>query len=120
MSTTFDLEQPLEPGQQAPESGDGPAQQRGTKRQTLQSLEDAASELARAMGLPEPRGQAQGEALTLAARRALDAPDLDGINLKASEWDSHRAELDELLAAGVSLSAIRGDFSQTLTSESWN
>ena len=118
MSTGSNFEQSLEPDQRSgePAFNFGP----DANRQTLQGLENAAGELARAMGLPEPRGQAQGEALTLAARRALDAPDLDGINLKASEWDSHRAELDELLAAGVSLSAIRGDFSQTLTSESWN
>ena len=119
MSTGFDPDQSPEPGQPTPSTGDRPAPQRGPKRQTLQSLEDAAGELARAMGLPGPRGQAQREALIMAARRALDAPDLDGINLKAPEWESHRAELDELLAAGVSLSSIRSDFNQTLTPESW-
>ena len=119
MSTGYDLDQSPEPGQQSPTTGDGPAPQRGPKRQSIQSLEDAAGELARAMGLPELRGQAQREALILAARGALDAPDLGGINLKAPEWDTHRAELDELLAAGVSLSAIRAEFSQTLTPDSW-
>ena len=107
----------------APESNQrdgGPGSQRGPKRQTLQSLEDAAGELARAMALPGPRGQDQREALILAAHRAIDAPDLDGVNLDASEWDTHRQELDELLAAGLSLSAIRNDFAHTLTPEAWN
>ena len=82
MSTGSNLDQPPEPDQRfgEPASNFGP----DANRQTLQSLEDAAGELARAMGLPGPRGKAQREALILAARRALDAPDLNGVNLKAS------------------------------------
>ena len=59
------------------------------------------------MGLPGPRGQAQREALILAACRALNAPDLSGVNLETPEWDSHRQELDELLTAGTALIFIR-------------
>ena len=44
------------------------------------------------MGLPGPRGKAQREALILAARRALDAPDLSGVNLKTPESDSHTTD----------------------------
>ena len=81
MSTGSNLEQSPEPDQRSaePASNFDP----DANRQILQSLEDAADELARAMGLPRPRGQAQREALILAARRALDAPDLSGVNLKA-------------------------------------
>lgn len=82
-------------------------------------MEDAAGELARAMGLPVPREQSQREALILAARRTLNAPDLRGINLKAPEWDSHPEEPDELLAAGVALSAVRSEFSTVLEPEAW-
>ena len=80
MSTGSNLDQSPEPA-----SSFGP----DANRQTLQSLEDAAGELARAMGLPGPRGKAQREALILAVRRALYAPDLSGVNLKTPEWDSH-------------------------------
>jgi hypothetical protein len=72
------------------------------------------------MGVPGPRDQTQREALILAARRAIDAPDLNGINLKAPEWDSHRAELDELLAAGTALAFIRSEFGRYLTPEAWD
>ena len=44
------------------------------------------------MGLPGPRGKAQREALILADRRALDAPELSGVNLKIPEWDSHTTD----------------------------
>ena len=81
MSTGSNLYQSPEPDQRSGE----PTSNFGAdaNRQTLQSLEDAAGELARAMGLPRPRGQAQREALILAARRALDASDLSSVNLKA-------------------------------------
>jgi len=98
MSTGSNLDQPPEPA-----SNFDP----DANRQTLQSLEDAAGELARAMGLPGPRGQTQREAPILAACRALNAPDLSGVNLKTPEWDSHRQELDELLTAGTALIFIR-------------
>lgn len=80
MSTGSNLDQSLEPDQRfgEPASNFGP----DANRQTLQSLEDAAGELAGAMGLPGPRGQAQREAPILGSRRALNPPDLSGVNLK--------------------------------------
>ncbi len=107
MSTDDSHDAVPEFGQRDGDSGGRSDRQRGSNRQTLEDLEDAAGELARAMGLPAPRGQAQREALSLAARRALDAPDLAGVNLKAPEWASHRPELDELLSAGTALSKVR-------------
>ena len=118
MSTGSNLDQSPEPDQRSgePASNFGP----DANRQTLQSLEDAAGELARTMGLPGPRGQAQRQALILAAHRALDAPDLSGVNLKAPEWDSHRQELDELLIAGTALTFIRAEYGRFLTPEAWD
>ena len=107
-------------GQQAGGSGVEPDPQRDSHRQTLKGLEDAAGELARAMELPGPRGRAQREALVLGARRALDAPDLTGVNLKAPEWDSHQSELDEMFAAGTALSRIHGELDPVLTPEAWD
>ena len=118
ISTGFGLDQSSEPGQQTPNTRDGPTQQRSPKHQTLQSLEGAAGEFARAMGLPAPRRQAQQEAFIMAARRVLYAPNLNGINLDAPEWHSQIVELGELLGAAVSLSAIHPDSSLTLSSES--
>ena len=76
MSTGSNLDQSPEPA-----SNFGP----DANRQTLQSLEDAAGKLARAMGLSGPRGQTQREALILAACRALNALDLSGVNLETPE-----------------------------------
>jgi len=90
MSTGNNLDQSPEPDQRSGE----PAYNFGpdANRQTLQGLENAAGELARALGLPGPRGKAQREALILAARRALNVPDLSGVNLKTPESDSHTTD----------------------------
>ena len=128
MSTGSDNDQAAELAEQAEDSiaeslpasaPESAPQQVGSTRQTLQGLEDAAGELARSTGLPTPRGQTQRDALILAANRALDAPDLNGINVKAPEWDSKQAELDELLAAGTALSIIRMEFAQFLAPTAW-
>ena len=105
MSTGSNLDQSPEPDQRSGEPASNFGQD--ANRLTLQSLEDAAGELARAMGLPRPRGQTQREALILAACWALNAPDLSGVNLKTPECDSHRQELDELLTAGTASTFIR-------------
>ena len=105
MSTGSNLDQSPKPDQRfgEPAPNFGP----DANRQTLQSLEDAAGKLARAMGLPGPRGQTQREAPILAACRALNASDLSSVNLKSPEWDSHRQKLDELLTAGTALTFIQ-------------
>ena len=82
MSTGSNLDQPPEP-----------ASNFDANRQTLQSLEDAAGELAGAMGLPGPKGQAQREAPILAAFRALNASDLSGVNLKSPRVGQPPAEV---------------------------
>jgi len=109
-----------ESGDSGIESNDQHGPQGGSLRQTLRSLEDTASELAKAMGLPGPRGQAQREALIVAARRALDAPDLTGVNLKAPEWDGHQGVLDELLAAGTALARVHEKLDLVLMPEAWD
>ncbi|HCP24209.1 MAG TPA: DUF3320 domain-containing protein [Dehalococcoidia bacterium] len=91
----------------------------GSFRQSLQNMEDAANELAQAMGLPAPRGQAQRQALIMAARRAVDSPDLIGINLAAPEWTTLQAELDELLNAGTALARVHEKLDSLLTPEAW-
>ena len=131
MSTGSSEGQSSKPGEQPADSIIEPALKTtseataGTSRaaspnkRSRQSLEDAASELARTMGLPAPRGQAQRDALILAAHRALDAPNLRGVNLSAPEWDDQGQELDDLLFAGTALSIIRMEYGQFLTPEAW-
>ena len=91
MSTRGSVDQSPEPDQRfgEPASNFGP----DANRQTLQSLEDAAGELAGAMGLPGPKGQAQREAPILAAFRALNASDLSGVNLKSPRVGQPPAEV---------------------------
>jgi len=84
----------------------------------LKTMEQAAQELAAALHVPAPRGQAEREALTRAARRAMDSPDLRGITLGSDAWRSH--ELAALLDAGTSLTRIHRKFDQAVTTDAWD
>ena len=68
----------------------GPASQCYPKRRALQSLEDAASELARARGLLCPLGPNQRETLFMAVQRVINALDLNAINLNTYQRDTSR------------------------------
>ena len=68
----------------------GPASQCCPKRRALQSLEDAASELARSMGLFCPLGPNQREARFMAVQRPINALDLNAIKLNAYQLDTSR------------------------------
>ncbi|MDA1270185.1 MAG: DUF3320 domain-containing protein [Chloroflexi bacterium] len=127
MSTNGGQEPVPEMGQQAGSPGGEPGSQHGPQPETehgsgqraLRELEDAASQLAQALGLPAPRGQAQRDALIRTAHRAIDAPVLTGVDLKAPEWNTHQTELDELLAAGTALAGIRAELGPKLEPEAW-
>jgi len=75
----------------------GPASQCCPKRRALQSLENAASELARARGLLCPLGPNQREALFMAVQRVINALDLNAINLNAYKWNTSRTSWTNFL-----------------------
>ncbi len=91
-----------------------------THQSSLQSLEDAARDLADALKLTAPRGQSEREAVCLAARRAMESPGLLGALLASPEWETHREELGALLAAGSGLSSLHDRHGQALKPEAWD
>ena len=91
---------------------------------SLQTLGDAARDLAGALKLPAPRGQAEREALCLAARRAIEAPreapGLGEVQLASDQWETQREGLRNLLAAGSGLSLLHDRLGPVLTPEAWD
>ena len=87
---------------------------------SLKTLERAASELAAALKLPLPRGRLEREALCLAARRAIDSPDLRGVALSSDQWQDQETDLRTLLTAGLALVRIHTGFDHLLTSNAWD
>ena len=87
---------------------------------SLKTLELAAEELAAALNLPVPRGKLQREALCRAAQRALDSPDIQGIDLRSDQWQTQETDLRTLLNAGLTLIGIHAEYDHALTPGAWD
>jgi hypothetical protein len=69
-------------------------------RDSTRELREAASELAATLALSPPATRPDAETLCRAARRATEAPRLEGVRLRSGEWQAGRDELRTLVEAG--------------------
>ncbi|HEY8461704.1 MAG TPA: DUF3320 domain-containing protein [Blastocatellia bacterium] len=88
-------------------------------RRATAALRGSAKNLADLMGLPAPRSGKDAEALRRAARRAIEAPRLEGIQLRAGDWRARRDEIADLLKAGSRHSQLRALHDATLIPDAW-
>ncbi len=87
--------------------------------QSTARLHDRAKGLASLLGLPIPQVRKDIEVLCRAARRAMDAPGLQGIQLRTGDWQSRRDEIRTLITAGLRLSQLHARFNAILIPEAW-
>ena len=81
-------------------------------------LRDAAG-LALAMGLPAPADRREAEVISRAARRAMEAPHLEGLLLTSGQWQARRDDLARLVTAGRRLSGLHARFDEWLIDDAW-
>jgi len=84
-----------------------------------QRLKQVSELLATHLHLPVSATAAEAGLLCRAARRALEAPHLDGVNLRPVEWAARRREIEALLSSGSRLQAIHADNDDQLIPEAW-
>jgi len=82
-------------------------------------LRARAKNLADLLGLATPQVGKDAEVLCRAAQRALEAPRLDGVQLRTGEWQARRDEIRNLLEAGAQLAALHARFDSILIPEAW-
>lgn len=87
---------------------------------TLGSLMEAATALADALGMSPPTGQTEAESLCLAAQRAMEAPNLAGVQVRSEAWEDAGRGLATLLDAGSELFRIHQEHDQVLSPDAWN
>ena len=87
---------------------------------SLETLESTTRELAAALRLPAPRGQSERAALIGAARRAMQAPNLEGITVDSDKWLTRETELETLINAGLKLVRIHVEFDPAVMPDAWN
>ncbi|MFN0305380.1 MAG: DUF3320 domain-containing protein [Burkholderiales bacterium] len=86
----------------------------------VQTLGKAIRALGAFMGLSIKLRRSEAEVLCAAARRALDAPHLNGVQLKTGEWQSRRDELTELFSSGMAFAAVHKALDDRLIPEAWD
>ena len=88
-------------------------------REETIALKDSSQQLAQHLGLPAPDTHEAVESVLIAAGRALDAPNLEGVAVQSTEWLAQTEELGAGLSAGERLSQIHQEYGDSLIPEAW-
>ena len=88
-------------------------------RETVTALKDSSEQLAQHLKLPVLDTCEAVESLIRAARRALDAPNLVGVSVQSTEWQTHHSDLEVGLSAGKQLSELHSEHDSILMPEAW-
>ena len=86
----------------------------------LQDLANSSGALANTMGLDHPTSVAGTIDLLVAAKCAAGAPDADGLDLYAPQWESHAERIGQLLTKGLRWKRIRKEHNSVLLPDAWD
>ncbi|PKM31581.1 MAG: DUF3320 domain-containing protein [Gammaproteobacteria bacterium HGW-Gammaproteobacteria-11] len=86
----------------------------------LVEVQAAASALSERLMLTQPATLADVDVVCRAARRAAEAPRLEGVQLSTGEWQSRRDVIRELLEAGQLMTACRSKHDSQLIDAAWD
>lgn len=87
---------------------------------SIRELLDRSMALAQEMGLQEPEHRDDIDIICRAARRAMDAPHIEGIALSSGDWQKRRDDLQALIDAGRSLERAHRQFDEWLIDDAWS
>lgn len=86
---------------------------------TLSALAAAAEGLSNRLMLTRPTTMLDIEIVCKAARRAAEAPRLQGVSLNTKDWQLRRDAINELLDAGAKMSSARAESEELLIDSAW-
>lgn len=84
-----------------------------------ETLLSCAIDLANAMELPVPELRSEVGVISRAARRAMEAPHLEGLALTSGEWQARRDDLADLVSAGKKLQQAHTRYEEWLIDDAW-
>jgi hypothetical protein len=87
--------------------------------QATARLRSSAKKLAELLGLAEPQLRTEVGILCRAARRALEAPKLEGVHLRTGDWQARGDEIRKLLQAGARWAELHAAYDAMLIPEAW-
>lgn len=85
----------------------------------INALRSSATELAHQLGMPAPNNSQDVIRLLRTASRALEAPDLRGVQVDSDKWESSMEDLVVLLETGAKVAALHEQFDALLIPEAW-
>jgi hypothetical protein len=85
-----------------------------------EALRSRATELAASMGLEVPAALEDVGLVCRAARRAEEAPNLQGLQLASDDWIASSDDLAHLTAAGRKLSELHAEYDDWLIDDAWS
>ena len=88
--------------------------------QVLETLADLSGSLADSLPLSHPETAADVETLLDTARLIDGALDLGGLTLAAPQWQTHAAQIEELLDKGFQCQQVRASFDADFLPEAWD
>ena len=83
------------------------------------NLQAGSADLSQEMGFAPPVQRKEAEIICRAARRAMEAPHLEGLALSSGDWQQRKDDLDSLIAAGRALSEAHARYDELLIDEAW-
>ena len=83
------------------------------------ALKDSSEQMAQHLQLRAPGTCEAVESVICAARRVLDAPNLEGVAVQATEWLTKTNELEAGLSAGERLCELHSEHNSIFISEAW-
>lgn len=89
------------------------------KKLTDDLIENSGA-LAASMDLQIPDKRHQVELICRAAKRAMEAPHLEGLKLTSGQWQARRDDIAALIKAGRRLNYLHSKFDKWLINEAWN
>ena len=92
----------------------------GAAESTLEALTDTSGALADILRLNHPANTAEATDLLAAATHSLNAPNTDGLDLAAPQWESHDRQICLLLTQGLQWRQMRSEYDHLLLPQAWD
>ncbi|MEI6651454.1 MAG: DUF3320 domain-containing protein [Chlorobiaceae bacterium] len=89
-------------------------------RVATEALLSSAIDLAKAMGLQKPEYRSETGIICRAARRAMEAPHIEGLALTSGDWQVRRDDISALISAGKALSIVHASYDDWLIDHAWS
>ncbi len=89
-------------------------------RVATEALLSSAIDLAKAMGLQKPEYLSETGIICRAARRAMEAPHIEGLALTSGDWQVRRDDIATLVSAGKALSIVHARYDDWLIDHAWS